>query len=180
VAAVGQVLAVPAALLTPLLLTRWSNEQTFARSSLTLALGLLPLALIPHAAAAGLGYAVVIALGSVWRPAFILCKLGAVSPRWQALMNGATNMALGLSMAAMAIGGGYIASGAGYGVLFLVGAAGTAAGAGLFWTRFRGGRTAPLRHPHLERLEQDRRPIGVGTGIDQPVDGTDGVQPDLK
>jgi len=136
-AGVAQLLAVPAAMATPLLIARWGVSRTFAGSSLGLALCLIPLALVPHWGAAGLGYAGVIALGSVWRPSFVMCKLGVVSPRWRALMNGATNMATGLSWSAIALGGGHIATGLGYPSLFLIGAAATAAGALLFWAYFR-------------------------------------------
>ncbi len=55
----------------------------------------------------------------------------------RALMNGATNMTLGLSWSAMSLGGGYIAAGLGYPTLFLTGAAVTVAGALLFWAYFR-------------------------------------------
>jgi predicted MFS family arabinose efflux permease len=132
-AALGQLVAVPAALATPLLLARWRNGPTFVRASLGITLSLLPLALIPHWAAAGFGFMGVMAMGSVWRPAFVLYRMGIVAPRWRALLNGAANMALGLSGAGMALGGAYIAKNLSFNVLFLIGAVLTATGALLFW-----------------------------------------------
>jgi hypothetical protein len=136
-AAVGQLLAVPAALATPLLIARWGNGRTFTWSSLGMAISLLPLALVPHWWAAGIGFAGVMTLGSVWRPAFIVRRMEVVSPAWWALMNGASNMALGLSWSAMSLGGGYVVTALGYRSLFLTGAAVTAAGALLFGIYFR-------------------------------------------
>jgi len=56
-----------------------------------------------------------------------------VSPGWRAVVNGASNMALGSSMSAISLGGGYIVTALGYRSLFLTGAGVTAAGALLFW-----------------------------------------------
>ena len=53
--AAGQLLAVPAALAAPLLMARWGKERTFVLGSLGMTLSLLPLALIFHWGAAGLG-----------------------------------------------------------------------------------------------------------------------------
>jgi MFS family permease len=136
-AAVSQLLAVPVALATPLLIARWGNFRTFFWASLGIALSLLPLALIPHWGAAGLGYVGVMALASVWRPSFVLYRMELVSPGWRAVLNGASNMALGLSMSAISLGGGYILTALGYPSLFLTGASVTAAGALFFWVYFR-------------------------------------------
>ena len=52
-------------------------------------------------------------------------------------MSGTVLMSDGLSVAAMALGGGYIISDYGFPTLFLIGAGATAAGALLFWAYFR-------------------------------------------
>ena len=135
--AAAQLIAVPAALATPLLMSRWGNGRTFIRASLAMALSLLPLALIPHWASAGLGYVGVTALAMVWRPAFVLYRMELVPPAWRALLNGASIMALGLSMGAMSWAGGLIVTALGYRSLFLTGASVTAVGALLFWIHFR-------------------------------------------
>lgn len=135
-AAVGQLLSVPAALVTPLLVDRWGNRRVFIWASLGTALSLLPLALIPHWGAAGFGSVGVMALAAVWHPAYIMYRMEITSPSWWAVVNGATNMAMGLSWSGMSLGGGYIVTALGYPSLFLTGAGVTAAGALLFWAIF--------------------------------------------
>jgi len=135
--AAGQLLAVPAALATPLLMTRWGKERTFVLASLGMAISLLPLALIPHWGAAGLGLMGLMALGSIARPIITVYQQEIVSPSWRAVMSGATTMAAGLSWSAMAFGGGYLITALGYRSPFLAGAGLTVAGALLFWAYFR-------------------------------------------
>ena len=139
-AAASQLLSVPVALAAPLLMGRWGNFRTFLWASLGIVLSMLPMALIPHWGAAGLGYVGVMALGTVWRPSLMLYRMQLVSPRWRAVMNGAVSMALGLSWSAISLGGGYIVTALGYPSLFLTGAGVTAAGALLFGICFRAPR----------------------------------------
>ena len=137
----GQLLAVPAALATPVLLSRWGPARTILLGALGMALSLLPLALVSHPLAAGLGFMSLIALASVARPATMVYQMAVVPPSWRAAMAGATTLAAGLSWAMTAWGGGYVIAAFGYRSLFLTGAALTAAGALLFWRSFgvRGG-----------------------------------------
>ncbi|MCP4514419.1 MAG: MFS transporter, partial [Delftia sp.] len=58
-------LSVPAALIAPVLVARWGNGRTIVLGSLGIALSMLPLALIPHWGAAGLGFMGVAALFSM-------------------------------------------------------------------------------------------------------------------
>jgi predicted MFS family arabinose efflux permease len=132
-AAIGQLAAVPMALATPLLIARWRNGPTFIKASLGIACSLLPMAVVQRVGAASLGYIGVMAMSSVWRPPFQVYRLEIISPRWRALMSGASNMSLGLSWAAMSLGGARIAENAGYGSVFLLGAMLTTSGALLFW-----------------------------------------------
>jgi predicted MFS family arabinose efflux permease len=135
--AIGNLLAVPAALITPTAIGRWGDGRIFIWASLGTTLSLVPLALIPHWTAAGFGFVGMMALSSVWRPAFVLYRMRIVLPGWRAVMNGATNMALGLSYFTMSLGGGYVVTALGYPSLFLAGAGMTAVGALLFWAYFR-------------------------------------------
>ena len=136
-AAVGQLLFVPAALATPLLADRWGNRRVFIWASLGTALSLLPLALVPHWGAAGFGSVGVTALAAVWHPVYIMYRMEITSSGWWAVVNGATNMAMGLSWSGMSLAGGYVVTALGYPSLFLTGAGVTAAGALLFWAAFR-------------------------------------------
>jgi MFS family permease len=136
--AMGQILAVPAALVVPLLVARWGKNHIFVLASIGIALSLLPLALIPHWSAAGLGFIGMMALASIARPVITVYQQEVVSPGWQPAMSGATTMAASLSFGMMAFTGGYLISALGYGSLFLSGAGLTTIGALLFWTYFRG------------------------------------------
>ena len=138
--AVAQLLPIPVALMVPLFLRRWGNQRVFVWSSLGIAVCLLPLALIQHWGAAGIGYSGIMAMAWVWRTPFVLLRLGLVKPEWRPVVNGAANMALGLSVSAITLAGGYIIAAWSYRSLFLTAAALTAAGSLLFWISFRPGR----------------------------------------
>jgi predicted MFS family arabinose efflux permease len=135
--AVGQLLSVPAVMAAPLLAQRWGTGPTYALSSLGIALGLLPLALIRHWGAAGIGHASVMALALVSNPALTVFHQEIVAPGWRAAIAGAIAMAMGLGWSATALGGGHLITALGYRCLFLMGAGLTVAGVLLFWAYFR-------------------------------------------
>jgi MFS family permease len=137
-AATGQLLAAPAALAMPLAARRWGHRRVFLWGSVGMALSLLPLALIPHWGAAGLGYMGMIALVSLTRPAVSIYMMGIVSSGWRATMSGIYTMSIGLSWSAISLGGGYMIAALGYPSFFLISAALTGAGAALFGLRRRG------------------------------------------
>lgn len=133
--AAAQLLAVPAALFTPLLAARWGNARVLLWGTAAVALSLLPLALIPHWIAAAAGFISMIALVSVTRPVFIVYTQEAVARPWWSAMSGATTMTVGFSWGVTALGGGFMIASVGYSGLFLTGALLTAAGALLFALR---------------------------------------------
>lgn len=136
-AGLGQLLAAPAALFTPLLVARWGGERTYIAATIGMGLSLLPLALIPHWGAAGLGFAGLMALAAVTRPAISVYSMEIVNPAWRGVMAGTTATAVGISWAAMGLGGGYLIPLVGYPPLFGLGALLTIVGALLFWALFR-------------------------------------------
>jgi MFS family permease len=136
-AAVGQLLAVPAALATPLLMIRWGKERTIVISSLGMALSCLPLALILHWSAVGFSYMLLMALASIARVVITVFHQELVAPSWRGTISGATTMAAALSWAVMAFGGGYLITTLSYSSVFLTGAGLTVAGTLLFWAYFR-------------------------------------------
>ena len=138
--AIGQLLAVPAALAAPLLMKRWGKGRTFFTISLAMALSLLPIAWIPHWGAASLGFICMMALASIARPVIQVYQQEVVKSAWQSTMSGATTMTAGLSFGMMAFGGGYLITVFGYPSLFLTGAGLTAVGAVLFGVYLRGHR----------------------------------------
>ena len=130
--ALGQLLAVPAALSMPILVARFSRNRTVLLGSLGIPLGLLPIALIPHWGAAGLSLVAITALTSVVRSAFLVYSMKVVPKEWMASTSGALTMAMGLSYSVTSFGGGYLIPVFGYRSLYLIGAALTAVAPLLF------------------------------------------------
>jgi MFS family permease len=135
--AVGQLMSGVAALAMPLLAKRWGKERVIALGTVGVAFSLLPLALIPHWAAAGAGFVAAIALTSMVETAYYVYGQEIVSPSWRPVMSGAIWMGGGLGGSSLLIGGGHIITALGYGSLFLTAAGLTCAGAILFWAYFR-------------------------------------------
>jgi MFS family permease len=135
--AAGQLLAVPAALATPLLAARWGLRRIYLLASLGMALSLIPLALIPHWGAAGLAFMCLIALASVTRPAISVYQMEIVAPTQRSAMSAATTMAVGISWSSVASGGGYLITLFGYPVLFLMGTVLTMIAVLFFWLHMR-------------------------------------------
>jgi MFS family permease len=119
--ALSRLTAVPAALITPLLAARWGNAPVSLVASVSVALFLLPMALLPFWAAASLSYVGLIAMTSIRYPAYLVYALELLPARYQSTLAGAGEMAAGLSFAAIAFTGGYLISGYGYPALFLTG-----------------------------------------------------------
>jgi MFS family permease len=130
--AVAQLLSASAALVTPALSKRWGNRRTFVWSSLGAALCMLPLALVPHWAAVGLGYLGMTALYGTSFPAVNVYQMELVSAEWRTAMSGATAMANGLNWSATSFVGGQVIERWGYSPLFLASAGLTVIGALLF------------------------------------------------
>jgi MFS family permease len=140
--AFGQLAAAAAALSMPLLSARWGNAWAYLVASLGVAVGLLPLALVPHWAAAGLGYLGVMSSAAITLPAINVYQMERVTPRWRTTMSGVTAMANGLSWAITTFVGGYVIAALGYRPLFLAGAGMSIVGALFFWARFCSSRAA--------------------------------------
>lgn len=132
VAALGRLLGVPAALLTPMLVARWGAPRTVMLASTVSTLGMVILATSHHWSGAGLGYIGVAAFASMRYPAFMLYSMTLVPPRWRGTLAGAGETAGGLSFAGMALVGGYLIGERGFLSLFLLGGALTLIGTVLF------------------------------------------------
>jgi Na+/melibiose symporter-like transporter len=138
--AAGQLISVPAALLTPLLVARWGNPRTYTWGTLGVAALMLPMALVPTWTAAGLGYVTSMFFFSLSVGPIRVFSQELVRPHWRAAMAAAFMGGAGLSYSALSYAGGYVIATWGYGVLFLIGTGLVAAGAVYFWLAFR-----PLR-----------------------------------
>lgn len=137
--AAARLLGVPAALATASLTRRFGNRAVVIGATLGSALAILPLALIPHWAAAGLGFVGVVGLSWIRYASSLVFFLELVPPSRRALVSGVTEMAGGFCFTVFTFGGGYLIAALGYRSLFLTGAAVTAVSALVFWLAFRKG-----------------------------------------
>lgn len=135
--AAGRLLGVPAALATATLTARFGSRAVVIGVSLGSALSMLPLALVPHWAAAGLSFVALVGLSWIRYAASLVFFLELVPPARRSLVSGVTEMAGGLCFTALTFGGGYMIALLGFRSLFLTGAALTALSALVFWGAFR-------------------------------------------
>lgn len=140
ISALGRLIAVPVALLTPLLTRRIGNLNVVVLSCLVVTVGYLPLGFVPTVGAAAIGYIGVVGLSAMRYPAFMNFAMRIVPPRQRGVFNGAGEMSAGVAFTGLALGGGYMIPALGYQSLFLLTAALNLAGAILFWWFFRGFR----------------------------------------
>ena len=146
IVAAARLLGVPAALLTPYLVMRWGAPRTVVIASLISTVALIPLALIPHWAAAGLGMIGVTALASMRFPAFMIYSMSLVPPASRASLAGAGEFAGGMAFGALALAGGFVVAGQGFPPLFLMGSGLTLIGTLLFylWFMFPRDKRVPV------------------------------------
>jgi hypothetical protein len=114
---------------------------------------MLPLALISHWSAAGFGFMGVTALFSLTTAPLRVYTQEITPPSSRAAMSAAVMLGAGLSISAMALGGGYLIPALGYTGLFLTGAGCTVAGAVLFWVCFGLARQGLVRITTPEEAE---------------------------
>ena len=134
---IGRLLAIPAALVMPLLAARWGNMHVVIPEALGFTAGLLSMALVSHWVAASLGFMIVMTAIAIWMPAFTVYSQESIPRHWQAAMSGIINMTIGLGITLAAIGGGYLIPALGYQNTFLLGGALSALGTLIFWAHLR-------------------------------------------
>jgi MFS family permease len=137
ITAFARLLAAPAALATPFLAHRIGSFWTVILSTFVTGLVILPIALIPHWAAAGVSMIGVVGLSSIRYASSMVYFFELVPPKRRATVSGVTEMAAGVSFTLITFAGGYIIIQLGYQTLFLLGAALSMAGALAFWAYFR-------------------------------------------
>ena len=135
--ALSQILSVPAVLAMPILAVRWNKSRLIVLGTLAVALSMMPLGLIPHWSAAGLGIAGVTAFSAITFPLVQLFLMERVSPGWRGTISGSIMMAIGLSRSATSLGGGYLITSLGFSSLFLIAAGFTATSVIIFWVYLR-------------------------------------------
>jgi predicted MFS family arabinose efflux permease len=132
IAAAGQLLSVPLALAAPPLLARWGTGGYLVRGIWAMAVTMLPVALVPHWLAAGVGFAGLTALFSATIGSVRLFSQEVVAPRWRTASAAAFMTGGGVGQAAVSVAGGYTIATLGYQPLFLA-ATGLIAASGLLF-----------------------------------------------
>ena len=130
---ISRLIGVPAALLVPRLTDRYGNIATAIAGSFCAAIFILPVAIIPHWVAAGVGFILARMTTSIRFPSFQVYVMEMFEPRLQSLMAGVMGLAAGLSFATMAFFGGFVITRFGFPTLFLTGASITFLGTIILW-----------------------------------------------
>lgn len=119
---VGMALAAIAALNSSRLARRVGTGYTMILASLALVLDLALMALVPHWIAAAAGTIGVLALFSLWMPAFQTLQMEFAEPGQRGIVSGAGFMAMGFGFSMTSLVGGRLAAATGYPPLFVMGA----------------------------------------------------------
>lgn len=151
-AALSQLLGV-VALVAPPVIARWGKARTIGWGALGSACTFLPLILIPHWVGVAVGLMSMGVLNSLLNPAFDFFSQELVLPAWRTILSGALITALGVSIAAVAYGGGYVISAWGYPTLFAAGSGFSLAAALLFFAYFRRPRGRLAHQPVAKVME---------------------------
>jgi MFS family permease len=144
IAASARLFAVPMALLGPSLSRRLGFGETAVLASTFAGLSMLPLA-FGGVGMAGLGFVGVMSFTSMRYPAFYVYMMERTPERLRSIMNGANEMAAGLSFAAVALIAGYVIVRSGYPAAFLMGGAITLVGTAIFGVYVRWGAQISAR-----------------------------------
>ena len=137
VLAIGNIIAGPAALVAPWLVTRSTKVTTVVMATAGISISLLLMAFIPHWTGVSLGLIGVMGCLSITRAITNVIYMEIVKTDWRSLTSGVTSAAMGVGFASISIGGGYIIEAFGYTSVFLIGAISVGTSALLFWTYFR-------------------------------------------
>ena len=138
---VGQFIAVLAPLLAPGLARRYNNGWTLMVTTLGIGISLLPLVLMPHWLAVGIGLLGMQILSAIWMPALQVFQMELVPSQWRTLAYGIVSMSMGFTFASVSVVGGYMAAAWGYRSLFLLGVGISILGAALMWNAAKQPKT---------------------------------------
>ncbi|MGC9396168.1 MAG: MFS transporter [Anaerolineae bacterium] len=133
ITSVVQVAAIVASLLTPRVMARYNNGGTLLLTTVGVAVSLLPMGLIPHWAAAGIGRIGYQVASAMWIPVLQVFQMELVDSEWRSLTYGITSMAMGFGFGSLSLAGGYIITEFGYRSVFLVGAGLELVAAAVLW-----------------------------------------------
>ena len=132
----GQLLGI-AALFAPFAILRCGRKKTIVGTMVGMALAFLPLIFVAHWLAVGVGFVALMALASLSAPVYSLFSQESVAPAWRTTIASSMSMALGIGIAVVAFGGGYVILAFGYPMLFAAGASLAIFAALIFGVYFR-------------------------------------------
>jgi len=121
------------AFLVPQVAARWGKDRIVLLGLLSVFVAFLPLILIHHWLAVGVGFMILIAFLSMSYPTLGVLSQSMVEPGWRTIMASASSMSIGVGIALTSLGGGYVISAAGFPMLFMLAAAAGLLGAGIVW-----------------------------------------------
>jgi MFS family permease len=137
VIAVASLLTIPAPLATPLLVKRWGRVATIVAGTLGVAVSIAAMAAGKGWAVAAAAYVAMNTLAAIARSVWMLLTQEIVTPEWRTMASAVTNLASGVSLAAMSSVGGILAERRGYATTFAIAAGLVVLGALVVWLSFR-------------------------------------------
>ncbi len=137
--AAGQLLAL-LSLLAPSVMARFGKERIIIGAMLGMALVFLPVLFMAHWLSVGVSFIGMVGLVAISGPVYQLYSMEVVQPQWHTLIASAGSMAVGVSIAVIALGGGNVIVGYGYPTLFALGALLVLVAALIFGAYFRKSR----------------------------------------
>ena len=135
--AIGQVAAGPAALVAPALAARVGKVPVIVVTGLLAAAGMVILATVPHWAAAGLGFTLVVGLRSITQSVSAVLHMEIVPASRRTLTSGVMAMAMGLGFMSISFTGGYLIPAIGFPGFYVLATVITTVSALIFWLYFR-------------------------------------------
>jgi MFS family permease len=133
ITAIGRLIPVLAALLTPLFVSRTGKFKLVILVSICSAIFVLPIGLFPDLMAAAISLIVISIANAIAAVAFTPLHQEATPVKWRSLMAGSVFCAEAVSFALMAFLGGFMIKSLGYQLFFLVSAGTTFLSAFFFW-----------------------------------------------
>lgn len=141
---IARLIAAPAALMAPLIMTRLGSRRTVMVTGAVFAFLVLPIAIVSSVPAAAFSLITVNAAATMCQAAYMTFHQEITHPLWRSIMAGAVFTAGGLSYAAVGYGGGAAIEAFGYQRFFLFAIFAVFAGLLIFWRYFTPKRTQEL------------------------------------
>jgi len=121
------------AFLVPLATARWGRNRIVQFGLFSVFIAFVPLILIAHWLAVGIGYMILLAVLSLTYPTLGVFSQSAVKPQWRTAIASAMSMSVGIGVAITSLSGGYVVAAFGYQTLFILGASAGILGSIVVW-----------------------------------------------